>query len=241
MRRLLLTAAVFTLVACTSGANTTTTIDPIPPPPNPGPSTTALSDRESNPPSGGPFIEPITGHLPDGTPYTVYLETTEPEELIDINGWIMLEINEAIWAAEVLFFGGPHEHEPTFMDGIYTLPAGPDWRIVIEFPQGAIAAIGEDAETVIRDALQSGDINGDPVVEVNAPFRWARATDPTGPISVTYETIVVKLGCSTAAAACSQDQTVQVQAKPSYGAAGVTIDSFAGRLNSDPHYLDRCT
>ena len=236
MRRMAVLALV--VAACTGTGVTTTTVDPILPPPNPNDST-SMPNTSSTVVAEGRFIEPIIGHLPDGTPYTIYLETTESEELVDINGWIMLEIDEAIWAPELQFFAGPHGHEPTFANGIYTIPAGPDWHVVMTFHEGAIAALGADAESVITESIQGGAIDGDPVLEVAAPFRWANQQDPTGPFSVAYETIVVEPGCSVTAVACTRQETLQVLPKPSYEASGVVIESSLGRSLSDPFYLDR--
>lgn len=230
------------MAACTSSTVTPTTSELLVPPSSPGPppSTTVTTDRPPPPtrPPGGGFISPITGSLPDGIDYVVYLQTHEPEELVGIIAWVMYEAGDAVWAAPVTFQQGPFVTEPTFAEGVYVVSAG-GWVASVEFSPEFLMALGPDAEYIIKSGI-SGVVQrwGFPGLILKPPFRWATQYDPTGPIEVRYQTIAVRPGCGEEALACSQTHAVEVLALPGYTASGVYIDSDSARPISDPSYLD---
>ena len=226
------------VASCTSSNATTTTIDPLPPPPNPeSPSTPATVPPLTIPPASTP---PIQGFFPDGTDHILKLRAYEPEEATAIAATILYEEEGAVWTVgETLFLRGQADDEHSFVDGVFLLQAAPSWYLRIEVDPEVLEHLGPDAERILLTHIGAdASRDGFPIIELTRPFRWSTPHDPTGPMSVTYETFAVSLGCDEDAISCHANGTMQVKALPGVDPPELTIESFIGRPISDSFYLD---
>lgn len=246
MHRIRSAAAVALLAlfvaACESTASPTSTTTDVLPPPEPIGSTstsTSLPVTTTAPHSGGP--SEYRGVLPDGTEYRVFVEGVVGERIEFIDAPIVLGV-QAIGIAT--FPAGDTELGYSYEDGVYRIPAG--GAVYIDFYDHILGELGAEAEETIRSSI-TGTTRFDafPVLDVEAPFRWAEDFELPAAMEVRYRSFTVRRGCGDLAAACSPTRAVQVipidtQMLPieAWENLDVYVDSPAPRPTSDPYYLD---
>ena len=152
--RLLGVAAVaaILLVACTSeSAPTTQLIIDVPDIPEvPGPTTTV------DPPEVSTTIPPrdfqTVGSLPDGTPFSVFIETPLPSTVEAISAGVMVEIDGVDRSVGAVSFGQPQGRDDHFFHHGVDLPPG--GGIQIDFDDDVLEALGPDYNGIIAGSIR---------------------------------------------------------------------------------------
>lgn len=170
------------------------------------------------PPTGSPATPTtpseatlITGHLPDGTHYTIGLPSPRSATRVEaVSGFISFD--PADEPPEVLgdtTFLRQRTDAPSF-DGItLQVPTG-DWTLLVRLYPTVRERLGAAAAGVVSDGIRSAASEGLPHLSLDPPLRWARDDEIPGDMQVAYSTFVVRRGCGDLAAACSPTGRVQV-------------------------------
>lgn len=197
-------------------------------------------------------VQGVSGALPDRSPYVVRFGRPVVEELTGISAGIMMALEDRTMPAGVLSVGLGQAHAfraaeaETGLDpnGVFFALARDD-VVAIEFYPEALAALGAEAGEVIAASIRTESAAGDPVVLLEAPFRWA--TDVEMPVSMeaTYRSFAVRRGCDSIAVACSALGGVQLipldrlsESAPSWDAPVLSLESPATRPPWHASYLD---
>jgi len=165
---------------------------------------------------------PIRGALPDGIIFDIAFPKPRAEAVGEIQAAVVLERDGPDVPLALTFRRGP----PEATTGISFQSGG--WAVEVDVPDSF------DSET--RDLIErSIDVFTEvemPVLALRPPLRWS------GPPQVDYDTFVVRSGCGAEAVVCNPTHAVSVVPHD-----GVTLDtpisiqSYALRPRSDPHYL----
>ncbi len=162
-------------------------------------------------------VQGITGTLPDRSSYTIRFARPVAEELTGISAGIMMELDGRTLPAAVLSVGlgearsfraagGPEGLDPS---GVFYALARDD-VVAIDFYPEALEALGPAAGEIIAASIRTDSVAGDPVVLVEAPFRWATDTEMPVAMEATYRSFAVRRGCDSIAVACSALGGVQL-------------------------------
>lgn len=249
MRKRWLGVVVFALfvAGCEPTVSSPLTSDPVLPPPDAITKTTPPPPVSTTTVAETPLqVQFYQGYLPDGTEYEIRIESNDTEEVEGIHAAIVLDdgSDEPTVVGIALFSPGESQVATSYADGVYRMSAG--GLAQIDFYDHVLSQLGPQAESVIRSSITG--LTKDrlfPVVELEAPFRWATDDEIPSSMEIQYRNFVVRRGCGELAVACSETRAVQVipadrvfsPASP-WGDFEIYIDSAAPRPMSDPNYLD---
>ncbi len=229
--------ALLSLVgACTSGSSSaSSTVQETPSSstsaPSAATSTTAQVTNDPTVPqtdSNGGFV----GVLLDGTPFTVIIDPSRPNETIGgVTAVIAAELDDISAFLEVSVEPEAVE-DPSWEGDAYLMPVG-DWTV-------RIAGVSPD-ERELRQAVESIDGResaGLPVLDLEPPLRWASDIETETVMQVQYSTFSVRRGCRTLAATCSDKHAVQLTNVEASDDDFLLLESRAARPTTDAWYVD---
>lgn len=244
MRRLITSLSALTLIvllaACDPVAESTTTTDPVLPPPD-----GAGSTSSTVPVSTTEFVRArqhdYRGVLPDGVSYTATLLGAEQQELQEIKGDFVVEVDGSQLRAAEVSYRKDGGQGTEYAEGHNLVTAG-GWSIFIDFNQDALEALGNEAESIITASIHPIVKSGFPVLRLADPFSWDYEQYP---VEARYQTFVVRRFCGELAIACNDIGSVQlIPAERLYpglaplDAQAFAISSFDTRSVFDPYFLD---
>lgn len=154
------------------------------------------------------------GALPDGTPFVVKVEPGLPNEWHGSSAQIVMEVKGEPVSVGVVEFHPAANDVYAFEDGTYRVPAA-GHLVTIDFHDHILEELGTEAEKIINTSIRGDTTAGLPVLRLNFPFEWAEDTVQMPTMETRFSTFTVRRGCSTYAAACSDESEVQVIWSPS--------------------------
>lgn len=231
---------VVLLAACDPVAESTTTTDPVLPPPD-GVSSTSSTLPVSTTEFVRATQHDYRGVLPDGVSYTATLLGGEQQELQEIAGDFVVEVDGSVLRAAEVSYRNDGGQGTEYAEEHYLVTAG-GWSIFIDFHQEVLEALGDDAESIITASIHPTVKSGFPVLRLADPFSWDYEQYP---VEARYQTFVVRRFCGELAIACDDIGSVQlIPAERLYpGMApmdvqGYSISSYDSRSVYDPYFLD---
>ncbi len=222
--------------ACTTGSSSApSTIQGTPSASTSVPSATASTAAQ---PTNDPTVPQTDGNgsfvgmLLDGTPYTVIIDPSRPDESIGgVTAVVAAELGDVSAFLEVSV--EPEAVGNASWEGdAYLMPVG-GWTV-------RIAGVSPD-ERELRQAVESIDGResaGLPVLDLEPPLRWASDIETETVMQVQYSTFSVRRGCRTLAATCSDRHAVQLTNVEGSESDFLLLESRAARPTTDAWYVD---
>ncbi len=122
-----------------------------------------------------------------------------------------------------------------------------EWFVEIDIYDEIQRELGPDAKTILVSSIAARALNGLPVLDLEAPFRFASDDEIPLQMMVKYQNFVVMRGCNEQLEAiCSTTRAVQVVPSSALFAPAddvplpdpLWVESSAPRPSGDPYYLD---
>ncbi len=158
----------------------------------------------------------------------------------------MFESSEGPVAAGITRVQLSPVEETTYSDRRLIVRSGGAGGWVVDFYAHVVEELGTDADSIIMSSFRGTAAQGMPGMDISEPFRWVAPDDELpGHMEITYESFVVRQGCSELAVTCSDRRGAQViplnrvasSTRP-FLAEEVIVGSSAARPTSDPYYID---
>jgi hypothetical protein len=220
MRRLIrsLSALVLPLSAAACDpvtVETTTTLDALPPPDLPGPSSSTTAEA-SPPVTNDPSPYSYSGFLPNGADYEASASGSRAQTPLLIEGVFFFQGDDGlIPVGEVRYATVSEPPLSAFESRVLRVAAGP-WMVDVVFLDEVIEQLGANAEEVITRSIGLEDRDGRPVLQLSSPFTWG-AFGSVAP-SVQYESVAITAGCDAPSVTCAETRWVQIRALTDFDA-----------------------
>lgn len=188
---------------------TTTTLDALPPPDLPGPSSSTTAEA-SPPVTNDPSPYSYSGFLPNGADYEASVSGSRAQTPLLIEGVFFFQGDDGlIPVGEVRYATVSEPPLSAFESRVLRVAADP-WMVDVVFLDEVIEQLGANAEEVITRSIGLEDRDGWPVLQLSSPFTWG-AFGSVAP-SVQYESFAITPGCDALSVTCAETRSVQIRA-----------------------------